>query len=99
MLGIFQRHILKGDYPSNNFPRGNFLKVRLALLRRRRLQLEPSAAARTGYGRALRLGQTWEFVSWENTLGKLPLPQSRCNDIEMRQFEFVAKTSGFFWKV
>ena len=26
-------------------------------------------------GRALRLGQTWEVGTWENTLGKLPLLQ------------------------
>ena len=33
----------------------------------------PSVAARTGGGRALRLGQTWEGTACENILWKLPL--------------------------
>jgi len=49
-----------GDLPS-----GNFQKVRLDLLRRRRLQ----------WGRALRIG--WargpSAATWENALGKRPL--------------------------
>ena len=68
----------------SNFPSGNFPKVRLGLLRRRRLHWGPSAAARMGQrGRALRLEQTWKVFAWEiahlgsvdiweNTLG-LPL--------------------------
>jgi len=47
-----------------NFPSGNFLKVRLGLLRRR-----PTGC---NEGRALRLGQTWEVVAWEIAFGKLP---------------------------
>ena len=74
-------------YQMCNFPSGNFPKVRLGSLRRRRLQWGPSAAARTIFGRELRLGQTWEVVAWEitnleschaweNTLEKFPLGEN-----------------------
>ena len=70
-----------------NFPSGNFPKVRLSILRRRRLQWELSAAAKMDWraecrgqnrmgGRALRLGQTWEVTAWENILWKLPLGEN-----------------------
>ena len=54
-LVFSQRHIPKGDSPSDNFPSGyfpsgNFPKVRLGLLRRRRLQRGLSTAARMGWG-------------------------------------------------
>ena len=53
---------------------------RLGSQRRRRLQWEtstadwgPSAAAETGWGRALRLEQTWEVAVWKLAhLGKYP---------------------------
>ena len=52
-----------------NSPSGNFPKVRLGPLRRRALRLGwtrgPSAAARTGGDRALRLGHTWKVTAWE----------------------------------
>ena len=61
-----------------NFPSGNFQKVRLGPLRRRRLQW---GAERCGWdglrgraprleqagGRELRLGKTWEVAAWEIT--------------------------------
>jgi len=66
------------------FPSGNFPKVRLGLLRRRRLQRGrtlqlgwargPNAAARTDLGscRPQKLN-IWEITIWKNTLGQLPL--------------------------
>ena len=90
VLGTFPQAFLLGQLPKLqlpkcaisqmcNFPRGNFPKVRLGPLRRRRLQWE---AERRGYNRllgwALWLGQTWEVAAWEIArlgsfyLGKYP---------------------------
>ena len=61
-------HFPKGDFSSDNIPSGNFPKVRLGPLRRRRLQ----------WGQARRLGRTWEVAAWEIAhlgschLGKYP---------------------------
>ena len=54
-LVFSQRHIPKGDSPSDNFPSGyfpsgNFPKVRLGLLRRPRLTRGLSTVARMGQG-------------------------------------------------
>ena len=70
------------------FQSGNFQKVRLGPLRRRRLQCGrvlrlglargPSTVDRTGWGRASLLGYTWEEVAWDIAqlgschLGKYP---------------------------
>ena len=97
MLGIFPETFPqgRGGFQSEiskvtisqllNFPSGNFPKVRSGLLRHRRLQLGPNAAAR-GAERCdsdrlgkLPLGRLhgWEVFTWENTLGNLPLEVKR----------------------
>ena len=66
-----------------NFPSGNFLMVRLDLLRRPRLQWGPSAATRKGQGcRAMRLGKARVAERCgQNRLGKLPLGKVSINNI------------------
>jgi len=93
MLGTFPKDFSQvATFQMFNFPSGNFPKVRLGPLRRRRLQWGPIAAARmregpktmarTGWDRALRLGQTCQVAAWEISfmgrchLGKYPWEKS-----------------------
>ena len=60
-----------------DFPSGNFQKIRLGSLRRRRLQWGPSAASRTDFG-SCRLGNC---TFGKLLLGKIPLGSCRFGKI------------------
>ena len=81
---LFPKAFFEGDFLIDNFPSGNFPKVRLGPLRRRRLQWGVERCGQDGlggraprleqaWGRKLRLGQTWEIAHLESChLGKYP---------------------------
>ena len=75
----FVRYFSKSDFPSDNFPIGNFPNVisqwLLGLLRRARLKLGRALWLEQGKGTESYGWQTWkswEVAAWEKTFGKGP---------------------------